>query len=176
MVVTCSLPALRKLSLLPSTFDEYILRVFLSPGITELTLTDCYVSDRTILNCKQGLSILRSHCPRLESFSLSVYGNTKQEKLYFIDDILQHLPNTIKHSHLIMKGSVQLLSYDQGLSSEASESTHPCLTSISIKHYESLGEDFFPKLVAQLRLRKIKLKELTDIHHWNEKSIIIQDT
>lgn len=168
------LPTLRSLkvisfSILPHTVADAI-SVLLCPGITHLTLCNEADSATSIKCWKLGLPSLRRLCPCLESFTLLVYGRTDREKLYFIDDILQNLPRTIKRIDLYL--DTEIFSHDQDSFSEVLESTHPLLTSLIIKRYfykrrGQESQEFYPQVAAQLKLRKINLKELSDIYYGN---------
>lgn len=174
--MTLNVPALRRLRLTfrPSWIQstiEHILPILLGPGLTNLALRfhdrTQEGTDITILNCKRGLPSLRTLCPCLENFTLAIYGYAGRKKLYFIDDILHHLPCTIKSIFVRLGGDIQLLSHDQNSFSEVSESTHPFFTSFSVKHKKCFSQDFFPQVAAQFKLRKIKLKEVSYIHDEN---------
>lgn len=167
---TLNVPALRRLRLTfrPSWIQstvEHILPILLCSGLTNLALRfherTQEGTDITILNCKRRPPSLCSLCPCLENFTLAIYGYAGRKKLYFIDDILHHLPCTIKSIYVHLIGDIQLLSHGQSSFSGISESTHPFLTSFSVKHQKCLGQDFFPQVAAQFKLRKIKLKEVS---------------
>lgn len=165
-------PAIRSLKLIfPQHFDNIVtktLSVLLWPGVTHLTLCSCGSDDRAIIGWKLGLPCLKRLCSCLESFSL--FLSDGRVKLYFIDDILSNLPCTVKKINLFIHAYEvsPLFSHDRDTVSETSRSTHPCLTSLIIAHCILLEQSFFPEVATQLKLRNIKLKELSDIYDRNE--------
>lgn len=179
-----NLPALRKLQLtLPPTawvydditLTEYLLRMILCPGITELTLRlgneDRFTStDGCIFGIKRGFTLIRDLCPCLERLSLTITGAAQREELYFIDDILQNLPRTIKHIDLSL-GHINLWTHSVDTFPSVSESTHPRLTSLSIALHRHPRQDFFSTLAEFLQWRNIKLRALSVVYHENSESM-----
>lgn len=174
---TLHLPALKTLILrFSSEFKHgalvgHTVRLFSCPGVKQFSLflnkSEDETLDSIILGWRRGLASLRSLCPCLESFSLSLYDFRTREKMYFIDDVLQNLPRTIENIHLDIRSDL-LLSHYHDLLPQASKSTHPCLTSLIIEHRNSMDEDFFTQVAAQLKLRNIRLKKLSHIRQWKE--------
>lgn len=174
---TLHLPALKTLNLLfKSEFEhgalvEHTLRLFSCPEVKQFSLDLANIGDETSITSgwKRGLPSLHSLCPCLESFSLSLFNFRTWEKMYFIDDVLQNLPRTIENIHLYILSKLLLSHYHDSLP-QASKSTHPCLTSLIIEHQDSMDvdKDFFTQVAAQLKLRNIRLKKLSDIRHRKE--------
>lgn len=179
-----NLPALRKLQLtLPPTawvynditLTEYLLRMILSPGITEFSLQigneDRLTStDACIFGFKRGFTLMRNMCPCLERLSLTITGAAQREELYFIDNILQNLPGTIEHIDLSL-GHINLQTHGVGTFPSVSESTHPRLTFLSIALHRHPQHDFFSTLSDQLQCRKIKLRVLSVVYHAGSESM-----
>lgn len=175
-----SLPTLRKLKLaLPSQWSsditvEDILHMVLCPGILELML--CFenesadTTDGCILEIQRGFPCIRDLCPSLERLSLTMIGSAGKEKLYFIDDILQNLPSTIKHIELSIRHFYIYTHYVDKFP-HISESAHPHLTSLKIKLLKQPDQDFFSTVAKILLLQKIKLKELIAVDHGGSKSM-----
>lgn len=151
---------------LPSSAVQHILPVLLCAGLTELAFAcnnyDKEATDGSIVACKRVFKSLRRLCPSLETIALCMTGRAGKEKLYFIDDMLQHLPSTIKNIQLIILADVRLLSHDQDSSSDVPESSHPSLSSLQIDHQGPLTENFFRQVAEQFKLRKIKLRTVTE--------------
>lgn len=101
------------------TVTEYLLRMFLCPGITELTLRlegekRFTTTDERISEIKRAFPLIRDLCPCLERLSLTIAMTAWREELYLIDDILQNLPSTVVHIDLSL-GHINLWTYRDGL-------------------------------------------------------------
>lgn len=178
--LSLSLPTLKKLKLaLPSDWSsaitiEDILLMVLCPGIVELIL--CFenesadTTDGCILGIQRGFPCIRDMCPSLERLSLTMIGSAGKEKLYFIDDILQNLPSTIKHIELSIR-HFYIYTHHVDKFPHISESAHPHLTSLNIKLLKHPDQDFFSTVAKILLLQKIKLKELIAVDHGGSKSM-----
>lgn len=69
-----------------------------------------------------------SFAGRLESITLyMISGREAQERLYLIDDIIQHLPSTLKCIRLYLGEDIQLMCDKQSSYPGVLESTHLCL-------------------------------------------------
>lgn len=174
---TLHLPALKTLILRfrseskHGALVEHTLRLFSCPEVKQFSLFLNKGGDETldsiILGWRRALPSLRSLCPCLESISLSLFNFRTREKMYFIDDVLQNFPRTIENIHLNIWFGLLLSHYHDSLP-QASKSTHPCLTSLIIEHRNSMDEDFFAQVAAQLKLRNIRLKKISNIRQRKE--------
>lgn len=148
---------------------DLVLPAVSCPNITALTLCinegSVKQSDGAVSVCWRVLPLLRDLYPFLRSFSLfmqrhvAIRNVSESYRLYFVDDILQHLPGTIESIGLAA-WSIPLLSHRPGSAPDALQSSHPRLRSVNIEHTPWMEDSLLSKIAKQLHQRKIELKEL----------------
>lgn len=169
-----------------SNIVKAILPLILCPNITELVLCmneshrgllqrdtrtlqeewEIEQTRRTILACKNALPLLKELYQFLRSFSLFISQpgrmkttiSTPQEKLFIIDDVLEHLPNTIESVNLAA-WSIPLSSHRADIMSDISGATHPNLTSLAIAPTPWTEKTVASEVRKELGQRSMRLED-----------------